>query len=253
MEKFSTSAILLRRIEYGDADLIITFLTPEKGKISVIAKSAKKSVKRFGGLLELFSALRVVCGMGRGKLPILQEAALEEPFEKIRGDIKKTACASYWAELLNEWLEEKQEQKSLYMLLRYALGELNTGADEEFLNILFQMKFMSVSGFCPNLTCCCGCGLDTDLMGNRRIFFDLKRGGLLCEKCAPGTYQAGIRLSNGTVKQLRWIETRPPDKAGRIRFSPNSLTECRNFLEAFVPFHIGKKMKSLSFLRQIRG
>ncbi|MBS3810049.1 MAG: recombination protein O N-terminal domain-containing protein, partial [Desulfobacterales bacterium] len=61
MSGFSTPAILLRRIEYGDYDLIATFLTRAKGKISVIAKNAKKSRKRFSGLLEPFTALDLVC------------------------------------------------------------------------------------------------------------------------------------------------------------------------------------------------
>ncbi|MBU4287277.1 MAG: recombination protein O N-terminal domain-containing protein, partial [Proteobacteria bacterium] len=55
MSSFSTPAIVLRRIDFGDYDLIINFFTLNKGKISVIAKSAKKSVKRFSGVLEPFS------------------------------------------------------------------------------------------------------------------------------------------------------------------------------------------------------
>jgi len=60
MPILSTPAILLRRIDYGDYDLIITLLTFDAGKISVIAKSAKKSIKRFSGVLELFSVLNVI-------------------------------------------------------------------------------------------------------------------------------------------------------------------------------------------------
>ncbi|MBW1745923.1 MAG: DNA repair protein RecO [Deltaproteobacteria bacterium] len=61
MSSFSTPAIVLRRIDFGDYDLIVSFFTLNKGKISVIAKSAKKSVKRFSGVLEPFSVLEVVC------------------------------------------------------------------------------------------------------------------------------------------------------------------------------------------------
>ena len=61
MSSLSTPAIILRRIEYGDFDLILFFLTLEKGKLSAIAKSARKSTKRFGGILELFAALDILC------------------------------------------------------------------------------------------------------------------------------------------------------------------------------------------------
>jgi DNA repair protein RecO (recombination protein O) len=103
---FSTPAIMLRRTDFGDYDLIITFFTLNKGKISVIAKSAKKSVRRFSGILELFSVLDIVCSTGRRPgLSVLQEAALKHPFAEIRKDVIKTAYASYWAELINEWME----------------------------------------------------------------------------------------------------------------------------------------------------
>ncbi|MBW1752074.1 MAG: DNA repair protein RecO [Deltaproteobacteria bacterium] len=85
MSSFETPAIMLRRVDFGDYDLIITFFTLKQGKKSVIAKSAKKSTKRFAGILELFSVLDIVFGKGRGKgLPVLQEAALKHPFAGIR-------------------------------------------------------------------------------------------------------------------------------------------------------------------------
>jgi len=97
MPIFSSPAILLRRMDYGDFDVIITFFTLQSGKLSLIAKAAKKSTKRFAGILELFSVLEVVVAAGRGQgLPILQEAVLKQPFSAIRADFKKTAYASYW-------------------------------------------------------------------------------------------------------------------------------------------------------------
>ncbi|MGD2024091.1 MAG: recombination protein O N-terminal domain-containing protein, partial [Desulfobacterales bacterium] len=65
MSVFSTPAILLRRLDYGDFDLILTFLSLQRGKISLIAKSAKKSKKRFAGVLELFSLIDIVVSTGK--------------------------------------------------------------------------------------------------------------------------------------------------------------------------------------------
>ena len=115
----ATQAIVLRRVEYGDYDLIVTLFTPDQGKMAVIAKSAKKSVKRFPGILELFASLEVVISRGRrkGGLAMLQEASLKSAFFHIRESILKTAYASYWSELLNLWLEEGQPQPALYRLL----------------------------------------------------------------------------------------------------------------------------------------
>ena len=106
MSHLSTSAIVLRRRAYGDFDLILTVLTKDHGVSTMIAKAAKKSTKRFGGILEHFDGLGIVYRQSRGKgLPILEEATLERNFGVVRSDVLKTAYASYWSELVVLWLE----------------------------------------------------------------------------------------------------------------------------------------------------
>ncbi len=252
MTSFSTAGILLRRIDLGDYDLILTFLTPDRGKISAVAKNAKKSIKRFSGILELFSILEIVCQKGRGKLPILKEAALQQPHYSIREDIGKTAYASYLVEIINTWVEEGKPQESLYYLLKYSLGVLNHGnVLNEELSILFQMRFLTLSGLSPNLTQCCNCKTDLDNLDDKSTIVDLKKGGLVCENCSDsGSY--GKTLSKGTVKQLLWVTDGDLEKAGRIRFTKQAIMEGLAFLEAFVSFHMGRDLKSLKFLKDIR-
>jgi DNA repair protein RecO (recombination protein O) len=253
MSSFSTPAIMLRRIDYGDYDLIISFFTLNRGKISIIAKSAKKSTKRFSGILELFSVLNLVYNAGRGKgLPVLQEAVLKHPFTNIRSNIKKTAYASYWAELVNDWMEEGEKQVHLYQLLLHALGELDLGhAHDDALSILFQIRFMAIAGLSPNLTECGICRIQMEKMTQDSVVFDLEKGGLTCEKCAS-RLSGKISLSKGTIKQLQWIKDGTLAKAARIKFTSRALNEGLEFLESFVPYHLGKIPRSLTFLHQIR-
>ncbi len=253
MSSFETPAIMLRRVDFGDYDLILTFFTLKQGKKSVIAKSAKKSTKRFAGILELFSVLDIVFGKGRGKgLPVLQEAALKHPFAGIRSDIIKTAYASYWAELINAWMEEGQKLDQLYYLFKYILGELDHGRmPAAGLSILFQLRFMTISGLRPNLRYCSSCRNEIDGINENSFVFDLQKGGLVCNGCAP-VASGKIYLSKGTIKQLLWVKNGDLTKAGRIRFTAQALKEGLAFVEAFVPYHIGKELRSLTFLKQIR-
>ncbi len=141
MPGFSTPAILIRRIDYGDADLILTNLTLEHAKMSSIAKHAKKSVKRFSGVLELFYVLDIVCTKSKGKLHILKEASVRHPFLHIRSDIEKTAYASYWAQLVYEWMEEGQKEPRIFGLFQKVLDFLdNKTLSPEVLSIVFQTK-----------------------------------------------------------------------------------------------------------------
>lgn len=250
---YTTSAILVRRVDYGDYDLILNFLTRDRGKISAIAKSAKRSRKRFGGILELFNALNIVVSEKRGKgLSLIKEASLIQPLFNIGSDIRKTAYASYWAELVNLWLEEGRTQTAIYDLMAYVLSELDAGAvSTEVLSIVFQMRFLSLSGLCPNLSHCSTCRIETDAAPRPRMNFDLSKGGVVCERCAP--YGADERcLSRGTIKQLQWIDSGDVHKAARIRFSAQALKEGLEFLESFVPYHLGREPRSLNFLRQLR-
>lgn len=252
MSSFSTPAILLRRVDFGDYDLIITFLSLSRGKISIIAKAAKKSTKRFGGILEIFSLLELVCSMGRRTgLPVLQEANLIEPFSGIRSDIKKTAYASYWSEIINEWMEENEAQAELYHLLAYVLAQLDQGRTSgAFLSILFQMRFMKLAGLSPDLRSCHICQAEIEKTSGDRLKFDLEKGAIVCGACAPEAIS--VSLSKGTIKQLRWLERSDLARAARVRFSSPAMSEGLNFLESFVPYHLGKKPRSLTFLQQVR-
>lgn len=245
---------MLRRTDFGDYDLIITFLSLSRGKISVIAKSAKKSTKRFSGVLELFSVLEIVCREPRTKgLPVLEEATLRQPFAGIRADIYKTAYASYWVELVQGWIEENEKQVQLYRLLEYVLRQLDgSKVPVAALSILFQMRFMRLCGLSPNLINCSICRAEIGQIHKNNLAVDLSKGGILCDRCAAGAPRQ-LYLSKGTIKQLIWAESGNIAKAGRIRFTPQALKEGQLFLEDFVPFHLGKKPRSLSFLQQIRG
>jgi DNA repair protein RecO (recombination protein O) len=254
LSSITTPAILIRRLDYGDFDLILTFLTLKKGKITAIAKSAKRSTKRFQGLLELFYCLDIVINSGKGKgLPVLSEASLRLPVERIGGDINKTAYASYWAELVNDYVEAGQRQNELYGVLAFVLKELNSGSiPEDVLSILFQMRFLSLSGLCPNLNQCGTCLSNVEDSPRYTLHIDLAGGGLICDSCATYASQ-GKCLSKGTIKQLKWLSEGDMRKAARIRFSKQAMQEGLSFLEAFVPYHLGREPKSLRFLRQIRS
>lgn len=256
MSGYDTDAILLRKIEYGDHDFIISFLTQSHGRTSVIAKNAKKSIKRFSGALDLFSLYYIQCTFPKKKkdaLTILSQADLENGFLSIRQDIFKTAYASFWAELIHFWLEEDKPSKDLYELLLFSLKTLD--ADDlprEVISLFFQIQFMKISGFSPQFETCLHCDTRIDDIENKNVIFDFKEGRLICNRCDKRESRYGMKVSKGTLKQLFWINHSQVERTGRIKFSDYAIKEGQALLEAFIPFHMGREFKSLRFLKQLR-
>ncbi len=256
MPQFATSAILLRRLDYGDKDLILTLLTRDRGKLSAIAKSAKKSVKRFSGVLELFSVLRIVLHDSRRGtgMPVLQEAAIEKPFAGIRSDFMRTAYACYWSELVHGSVEKGDRQEELYRLCEDCLTALDAGeVSPPTLSILFQVRFVTLSGYGPRLDACGTCRTPLERTAGDRFQFDCRSGWLHCPACAGiGGRGGALSLSRGTIKQLQWAQQRPLGQALRVRFGAVAETEGLAMLETFLPFHLNREPKSLAVLRQMR-
>ncbi|GAB6096354.1 DNA repair protein RecO [Desulfatiferula olefinivorans] len=248
---YRTPAIVLRKVEVGDHDMMLTLLTRERGKISVMAKNARKSVKRFSGVLELFYLLDVVI-RENNRTAYAVEASVENPFEAIRSDVMRLAYAGYWAEAVIRFMEEKVRQDGLFSLMVLSLGGLDAGMrpPEEW-SIFFHLKFLALTGHTPELSHCLACRMDLDRSGLQRWRFDIRQGGLICDRCAnDGALR--VVLSKGTLKQLLWFQQSEPEKARVVRFSRQALSEGLSFLETFLAFHLDKDLSSLKFLNKLR-
>jgi DNA repair protein RecO (recombination protein O) len=117
------------------------------------------------------------------------------------------------------------------------------------LSLIFQLRFMDLAGLGPQLSTCIGCQRSIEALSDPRPGFDPARGALVCAQCGPGQ---GLRVNRGTIKQLQWVATGNLARAERMRFSPEALDEGEALMEAFVPFHLGREVRSLKFLRHLR-
>lgn len=254
MENIGGPALLFRKTDYGDADLILALFTLNHGKVSVMAKSAKNSRKRFGGMLELFSLLDVTTGGGRAKgMPLLTEARLLNACGGLRGDFRKTAYAAYWCDLVTNFVEDGVPEPDLFKLLCFFLDALAVDAhDHAFLNIVFQAKLAQITGLAPNLKQCFSCGREVFIDNPYHVIINIAGGGAACGNCLAEEAHSLVKIAAGTVKQMIWVAEKPLDMALRAHFSESSLKECQLFWENFLAYHFDKVPKSLNFLRQIR-
>ncbi len=176
MSRIQTEALLLRVVDYGESDRIVHLLTPEQGRLTAIAKSARKSVKRFPGTLDVFNALDVTVDRRRpDRMAYLEKARLVSAFLGLRERPARYALASYVLELMDRMAPEDgahPDTRRIYAFTRDAL-ELISGAEpDRRLRVLIELRALDALGLKPELDRCVRCGEFAGDGGRR-----LPRGG----------------------------------------------------------------------------
>lgn len=145
MAVFTCEGIIVKRSNFGEADRLLTIITPYKGKIKVVAKGVRRITSRRGGNVELLNKVKLQIFQGKG-LAILTEAQSLETFPKIKSDLTLTSYASHLAEIAERLLPEEQSNPAAYNLLATALHLLEQNPRQIFIRA-FEVKFLSVLGF----------------------------------------------------------------------------------------------------------
>ncbi len=252
-ERMTSPALLLRKTEYGESDLIVTLLSPGRGRLTAVAPAARKSRRRFGGVLEVFTEFQAVLEAAGGWWR-LREASLTNPHARIRESPLRTAYAGVWTELAHDWAEEGSPQEELYGLLGFALSALDRGEPAvEVLHPAFLMRLLELTGHAPALERCVGCRAPADSLPDRELRIDLGRGGVCCPRCAQDGLAEPFLLSRGAAKQLLWIGRGPTGRLARLKAAPAALAEGRHFVERFLLRHLDRMPRSFEVLRQLDG
>ncbi|MDO8637939.1 MAG: DNA repair protein RecO [Candidatus Daviesbacteria bacterium] len=145
MPLFTTEGIIVRRSNFGEADRILTVITPFKGKIKVIAKGVRRITSRRGGNVELLNKVRLHIFQNRG-MPVLTEAESIETFPKIKNDLTLSTYGSHIAELAERLLPEDQFNPAAFNLLATALHLLETNPRQIFIRA-YEVKLLTVLGY----------------------------------------------------------------------------------------------------------
>ena len=113
---YGTEAIILRRTDYGEADRLLTLMTPNLGKLRVIAKGARKITSRKAGHIEMFTRVQLLLARGR-TFDIVSQAETIEAHRQLREDLLRGGYAHYLGELTDQFTQEGSEDPALYDLL----------------------------------------------------------------------------------------------------------------------------------------
>jgi DNA repair protein RecO (recombination protein O) len=186
-----TEAVVLRSMRYGEADRILHLYTPQRGRVSAIAKGVRRARSRFGGRLEPFFRLHIELHEGRGELLTVTGAQTIDGYARLRGDAHALDAAARACDAVGRLFETSEPHPGVFNLLcrQLSLLDEHAAADAPRLTdghggaLAFRLKLLLAAGLAPQLGACASCGEREHLVG-----FSGAAGGVVCAACEAGSF-----------------------------------------------------------------
>ena len=243
---YRTEGIVLREMDYGEADRILTLLTPG-GKLNALARGIRKPTSRKVGHLGLFYRSQLMVARGRNLDTITQAQSLEE-FEGLRGDLLRFTFACYAGELVERFAQEGEDSAPLYELLTETLRHLAEEPDLRLWIRHFELRVLAYSGYQPELFVCVHCH---EALQPQTNFFDPAQGGMLCQRCGQNQPRARA-VSLNAQKVLRYLQAHDAGGVATVRVGRVTHTEIESLLHAYLEYTLERELKSVVFLQRLQ-
>jgi len=246
---YKTEAIVLRSMDLGEADRVLTVLTPRLGKLRVIAKGVRRPKSRIGGGLQPFSDVQLVLAVGR-TWDVVTTASLENPHLGLRNDLHSTAAAWYVVELADRFCEGAADSHQAFELLAQALSGLDAPASEVTREVVarwFELHLLDAMGFRPELVRCLECGSEIEPEGNA---YSPVAGGIVCPQCRHAALGART-IGADALKVMRHFQRSPLVEVLSFRLSSPLHREVERLLHDTVTSVLERDLRSRDFLHEI--
>lgn len=244
MPTFTDEGIVLRRVNYGEADRILTVMTRDSGKIGVIARGVRKPRAKSAAQTDLFVRSTMQLAQSRGQLHVLTQAAAVLPVLAC-SDPVRLACAGACAELVDRALEGEHPDPQVYELLGESLAEiLSEGHDARMALVWFVQRLLDRLGYAPQLTECANCH---KRLPEQTATFIALSGGLVCRECSRGTWD-GVACPVPAIKVLRIAAAADHDTFIRLKIGADVLRDLERVVEAELEAHLGKRLRAFDML-----
>lgn len=227
-----TRAVLVRSVDYGEADRIVTFLTEQLGLVSAMARSARKSTKRFAGALEPFGVIEAEVAPGRGEVGRLAGARLIRGFPGILGSLAAMEQGGHALELVRAASPPREPEPRLFEAVVMLFEALSASPEHAVtIRVAFELRALALLGLSPQLDACGRCGRAPDAA--QSALFDPSVGAIVCRACGGGP----ILLSASTRRRM--IAASGPGWTAEIAtWSPAEQEAARDAIDGVVLRHV---------------
>lgn len=252
MRAEATEAVVLRGVDFGESDRILHLLLPDFGRVTAIAKGARRSKKRFSGTLDFFQHLRVLIDRrNRGSMARLDGATLLRNYDAIRTDPSRFALGCFLLELLDRLAPEGGARADTQRLFRFALDSLDlleARPVDGALRVLLELRALDALGLRPEFSRCVRCSREAPERGGA-TYFHVADGGVVCRSCSREG-EGLLALHQGTLRALQQGLRFELHQLHRLALGVDALAEARLLLGRFERFHVGVELRSRRFLEE---
>lgn len=261
MSTYSTEGLILRRSNFGEANLLLHIYTKNFGKIEAVARSAKKSQGKLKGHLEPFLCCDFLFAHGR-KIDTITNSFITENYLNLRNDMAKTFFASAFLEIIDKMTIEGYRDERFFVLLKKLLEFLDRDESRDLtlyaiLILFLEINLLTLSGFRPHMDQCVFCG-EKILPGKNKFSFSM--GGALHDHCGVKCPDA-IFISDDSIRLIRFIEIKNFDSGDYAAKLDRKLSEIKRLkverglvfqnifsMRDFISFSLDKKINSLEIV-----
>lgn len=241
-----TEGIVLKSQKYGEADLIVTYLTADKGIIKAFAKSPRKTKSRFGSSLEPLTHSQIsLWGKEQSAISKITQADIINSFHQIRENYQNFVNVSKLIEIIISLTPATIPNKRLFLFFLNTL-DLIRSSDQEAagsLHIITQIRLLAMIGYAPKLNNCGRCGSDS-------LDFYPDSGTTLCKKCAISPSGAGkpfIRINNRVIHFYSHTIKWPINISNRLKPNNETISELSVVIDRHLTYLLSRKLLSSKF------
>jgi DNA repair protein RecO (recombination protein O) len=239
-----SEAIVLRSYPLREADLLVTLFTRVEGKVRGVARSAKKSKRRFGGALEPMTYVRAFYDVReRQELARLDSCEVLESPMASEVSYARAVALGHIAELLDELLPDREANDAIFRLTLSVLHVL-TGPEMWMPVTYFELWMTRLVGFLPELTECTVCG--RSLNGSRAYFHALADGLM----CPDDKRLASSEISADSRALAAQMFRAPVDSFAGMPWPKSLGADLRKFLIQILQRHLEKKLVTAGMLEK---
>ena len=237
MGTIKTKGIIIAENNVGDFDKMLTMLTPGLGKISCIAKGARrpKSALLAGSQLLCFGEYMMYKGANTYNINSCETI---EVFYNIRTDLDKLKYAMHVTKIIQGVTEENQNSYKILQLFLNTLYTISeTDKDLDLTVSIFKLRLMCYLGFTPRVEACVECGEHANISS-----FSMKKSGFKCSTCSKQD-KSCIQITESTQNAIKYIVMSPPKKLFSFNLKDESLEELKIIAKLYLNEKLEKEYK----------